>query len=132
MSPKDTPHHLRTPPPGETVETCETISQLLSRIGDKWTILVVRTLGRGPRRFNELRRDIGDISQKMLSQTLRNLERDGFLTRTVTPTTPPSVEYALTEMGQDFLRPVCAIASWTAEHAEQITAARAAYDARQT
>jgi DNA-binding HxlR family transcriptional regulator len=107
---------------------CETISALLSRVGDKWTVLVIRTLSDGPRRFNALRREIGDISQKMLATTLRNLERDGFVSRTVTPTKPPQVEYALTDLGRDLQRPIIALAQWTFENAQRIEAARAAYD----
>ena len=88
--------------PGDAEETtqCERISALLSRVGDKWTVLVVGVLGNGPIRFNALRRSVGDISQKMLATTLRNLERDGFVSRTVTPTNPPQVEYALTDLGR--------------------------------
>jgi DNA-binding HxlR family transcriptional regulator len=110
--------------------TCERISELLSRVGDKWTVLVVRILGGGPVRFNALRRQVGDISQKMLATTLRNLERDGFVTRTVTPSTPPQVEYALTDLGLSLLGPVCALATWTAENAARIEAARRAFAAR--
>jgi DNA-binding HxlR family transcriptional regulator len=106
---------------------CEHISRMLARICDKWTLLVVRTLGRGPRRFNALRRDIGQISQKMLTQTLKELEENGFVTRTVTPVKPPQVEYALTELGKDFLRPVRGLAEWVAANSERITAARMAY-----
>ena len=118
--------------PGEPRDTaqCEAISALLARVGDKWTVLVVGVLGAGPVRFNALRRQIGDISQKMLSTTLRNLERDGFVTRTVTPTNPPQVEYALTDLGSGLLRPVQALAEWTVANAERIEAARRAYDAR--
>jgi DNA-binding HxlR family transcriptional regulator len=111
-------------------EGCERISEMLSRIGDKWTILIVRRLGDKPQRFNALRRDIGDISQKMLSTTLRNLERDGFVTRHVTPTSPPQVEYTLTALGHDLLVPVQALAMWTFKNAAQIEAARVAYTAR--
>ena len=107
---------------------CSTISELFARIGDKWTIHTIRALGEGPMRFNALRRTVGEISQKMMSATLRRLERDGFVTRTVTPSTPPQVEYALTELGQDLLRPVCALASWTIENAKRIDAARQHYD----
>ena len=109
---------------------CSTISDLLSRIGDKWTLLVVRSLGGQPMRFNELRREIGDISQKMLAQTLRHLERDGFVLRTVTPASPPKVDYALTPLGADFLRPVCALAGWAERNVDQITSARQSYDRR--
>lgn len=109
---------------------CSTISELFSRIGDKWTIQTIRALGEGPMRFNALRRTVGEISQKMMSATLRRLERDGFVTRTVTPSTPPQVEYALTELGQDLQRPVCALAGWTIENAGRIEAARQQYDRR--
>ncbi len=118
--------------PGEPRDTaqCEQISALLSRVGDKWTVLVVRVLGNGPMRFNALRREIGDISQKMLATTVRNLERDGFVTRTVTPVNPPQVEYALTDLGSDLLRPVQALAEWTVANADRIEAARRAYAER--
>lgn len=119
--------------PGEARDTgqCAAISALLSRVGDKWTVLVVGVLGAGPMRFNALRRQIGDISQKMLATTLRNLERDGFVTRTVTPSTPPQVEYALTELGRGLLEPVQALAAWTLANAEKIETARRAYAARE-
>ena len=106
---------------------CEHMSRMLARICDKWTLLVVRTLGRGPRRFNALRRDIGEISQKMLTQTLKALEENGFVTRTVTPVKPPQVEYSLTALGKDFLRPVRRLAQWVAANSERITSARTAY-----
>jgi DNA-binding HxlR family transcriptional regulator len=107
---------------------CLRISQLLSRVGDKWTILVIRVLGDGPQRFNALRREVGEISQKMLASTLRNLERDGFVSRTVLPMQPPQVEYALTDLGRDLQRPVQALAQWTLTNAQAIEAARARYD----
>ncbi len=116
------PGHLE-----ETASTCEHISRMLARISDKWTMLVVRELGRGPLRFNALRRQIGEISQKMLASTLRDLEENGFVSRTVTPTQPPQVEYALTDLGRDFLKPVRTLANWVIAHAAQIDAARAAY-----
>ncbi|MGZ9810635.1 winged helix-turn-helix transcriptional regulator [Pseudoroseicyclus sp. H15] len=115
---------------GHPQETCLRISALLSRVGDKWVILVIRALDGETKRFNALRREIGDISQKMLSSTLRNLERDGFVRRTVTPVTPPMVEYQLTDLGQELLCPVQALASWTATNADRIEAARLAYDSR--
>ena len=111
--------------------TCQRISEMLSRIGDKWTLLIVRELGQGPLRFSALKRRLGSISQKMLTATLRNLERDGMVSRTVTPATPPQVEYALTAMGHDLFRPIAALAEWTITHADCIDAARAAYDARE-
>ncbi len=109
---------------------CERISQMLARIGDKWTILIVRQLGDKPKRFNALRREIGDISQKMLATTLRNLERDGFVTRHVTPSSPPQVDYTLTKLGHDLLVPVQALAMWTYQNMNEIETARAAYAAR--
>ena len=82
---------------------------MLARVGDKWSVLVVTRLGDGPLRFNELRRSIGGISQRMLTLTLRGLERDGLVTRTVFPTIPPRVDYALTALGRDLLQPVSAL-----------------------
>lgn len=111
-------------------EVCGAISDMLARIGDKWSLLIVTTLGEGPMRFNELRRSIGDISQKMLSSTLKVLERDGLVSRTVLPTVPPQVEYALTDLGGELLQPVSALAQWTAQNTPRILTARAAYDAR--
>ena len=109
---------------------CEHISRMLARISDKWTLLVVRVLGRGPCRFNSLRREVGEISQKVLASTLRDLEQNGFVSRTVTPLTPPQVEYALTDLGRDFLRPVQTLAEWVIASSPRIDAARAAYAAR--
>jgi DNA-binding HxlR family transcriptional regulator len=114
----------------EDVQTCDTISGMLARIGDKWSLLVVSTLGDGPLRFNQLRRSIGDISQKMLSSTLKVLERDGMITRTVVPTVPPQVQYELTDLGRELLVPVLALAQWTKQNTPRILSARAAYDSR--
>ncbi len=109
---------------------CDTISDLLARVGDKWTLLVISTLGSGPLRFNELRRRIGDISQKMLSSTLKALERDGMVNRTVLPSVPPQVSYELTTLGCELLVPVSALAEWTKDNTVRIAAARADYDSR--
>jgi DNA-binding HxlR family transcriptional regulator len=111
-------------------EVCGAISDMLARIGDKWSLLIVTTLGAGPMRFNELRRQIADISQKMLSSTLKVLERDGLVKRTVFPSVPPQVEYALTDLGSDLLSPVSALAEWTAQNTQRILSARAEYDSR--
>jgi DNA-binding HxlR family transcriptional regulator len=108
---------------------CRTISTLLSRIGDKWTVLVVSSLADGSRRFNELRREIPSVSQRMLTLTLRNLERDGLVSRAVTPSIPPRVDYALTELGHSLQQPVLALANWALEHVEQIHAAQSRFDA---
>jgi DNA-binding HxlR family transcriptional regulator len=102
---------------------------LLSRIGDKWTVLVVQTLGTGSKRFNELRREIPSVSQRMLTLTLRNLERDGLVSRTVTPTIPPRVDYELTELGQSLQKPICGLATWALDNVESIHAAREKFDA---
>ncbi len=122
--------HDRKIDSGEDTATCSTISDLFARIGDKWTIQTIRALGREPKRFNELRRAVGDISQKMMSTTLRRLERDGFVSRMVTPTTPPQVEYALTEFGQELSQPLCVIANWAINNAPRIYASREQYDAK--
>jgi DNA-binding HxlR family transcriptional regulator len=114
---------------GDTAQ-CEHISRLIARISDKWTLLVVRVLGRGPCRFNALRREVGEISQKVLASTLRELEENGFVSRTVTPVTPPQVEYALTQLGMDFLKPVQSIADWAIRNSSRMDAARAAYSKR--
>jgi len=106
------------------------IRQTLDRIGDKWSLLVIGMLGSGPMRFMELRRQIGSISQRMLTLTLRHLERDGLVQRTVYPTIPPKVEYRLTALGETLLESIKAIVRWTLEHREEIAEARERYDAR--
>ena len=111
-------------------EVCGAISDMLARIGDKWSLLIVSTLGDGPLRFNELRRHIADISQKMLSSTLKVLERDGLIERTVLASVPPQVKYTLTDLGRELLQPVSALAEWTATNTPRIMAARAEYDSR--
>jgi len=111
---------------------CRAVSGILSRIGDKWSVLIISRLGEGPRRFNEIKRIVGGISQRMLTLTLRNLERDGLISRTVTPTVPPRVDYALTELGRDLLIPVQALSEWAIRHQPCIMAARTQFDASQT
>ena len=110
---------------------CRTISTLLSRIGDKWTVLVVATLGDGSRRFNELRREIPSVSQRMLTLTLRNLERDGLVNRTVTPSIPPRVDYELTGLGHSLLKPITALTQWALDNIAGIHGAQARFDAEQ-
>jgi DNA-binding HxlR family transcriptional regulator len=107
---------------------CRAISDILARIGDKWSVLVVTRLGDKPMRFNELRRSIGGISQRMLTLTLRGLERDGLLTRTVFPTIPPRVDYALTQLGRDLLNPVSALGEWATRNQTKIARAREKFD----
>jgi DNA-binding HxlR family transcriptional regulator len=104
--------------------------EVLDRVGDKWSLCVIYLLGGGTRRFRDLRRDIDGISQRMLTVTLRGLERDGLATRTVHPTVPPRVDYALTPLGRTLLDTVCDLVRWAAEHVPEIDAARAAYDRR--
>lgn len=108
---------------------CRTISTLLSRIGDKWTVLVVQTLAEGSKRFNELRREIPSVSQRMLTLTLRNLERDGLVNRSVTPSIPPRVDYELTELGKSLQKPICDLAAWAMENVDAIHGAQARFDA---
>jgi DNA-binding HxlR family transcriptional regulator len=107
---------------------CRAVSELLSRVGDKWAVLIVKSLVARPCRFNEQKREIGGISQQMLTRTLRTLERDGMVERIVHPTVPPSVEYRLTDLGQSLAVPVMALADWTFAHLPQIHANRADYD----
>jgi DNA-binding HxlR family transcriptional regulator len=110
-------------------EDCRAVSEVLARVGDKWTILVVSELGPGPKRFNEIRRALGSISQRMLTLTLRGLERDGLVTRTVFPTIPPKVEYELTRLGRSLLEPVNGIGLWARQNRTAIQAARQRFDA---
>jgi DNA-binding HxlR family transcriptional regulator len=107
---------------------CRTISTLLSRVGDKWTALIVQTLGDGPRRFNELRREIPSVSQRMLTLTLRNLERDGLVSRTVTPSIPPRVDYELTDLGYSLQKPISGLVQWSMDNVGAIHAAQARFD----
>jgi DNA-binding HxlR family transcriptional regulator len=113
-------------------EDCRAVSEVLSRVGDKWTILVVGELGNGPKRFNEIRRALGSISQRMLTLTLRGLERDGLVTRTVFPTVPLKVEYELTKLGRSLLEPVSGIGLWARQHRTAIEAARQRFDSAAT
>lgn len=107
---------------------CERINEVLSRVGDRWSVLVVISLSQyGTMRFNEIKRNLG-ISQRMLSLTLKELERDGLVKRTQYPTVPPKVEYELTTMGESFRKPVNALGQWALQHRAKIDAAREAYD----
>lgn len=109
------------------VEKCP-VRDVLDRIGDTWSLLVLLVLKSGPQRFNALKRSIGDISQRMLALTLRNLERDGLISRTVLPTKPPSVEYALTPLGRSLEAPIDALTVWAAGHHATIRRSRSDYD----
>jgi DNA-binding HxlR family transcriptional regulator len=108
---------------------CRAISEVLARVGDKWTVLVVNLMGSGPKRFSEIKREVGGISQRMLTLTLRALERDGLVTRTVTPSIPPRVDYELTDLGRSLLAPVQALGNWALSNRESIEQARRRFDA---
>lgn len=117
-------------PPAQpgTNAKCARVNQILSRTGDKWTVMTITMLNEQPRRFNELKRLIGGISQQMLTRTLKALERDGMLTRTVYPTVPPQVEYALTDLGRSLAGPLMQLAAWVLNHLDDIEAHRALHD----
>lgn len=109
--------------------SCAPVSEILSRIGERWTVFVVMVLHGQPRRFNEIKRQVGGISQQMLTRTLKALERDGLVTRTVYKTMPPQVEYALTELGQSLSVPILQLGYWAQIHIKVIHNNRARYDA---
>ena len=127
------PEHIRVPalPPGPHNQAdCCGVASILARVGDKWSVFVIMMLIDGPLRFNELKRMINGISQRMLTLTLRGLERDGLVTRTVFPTIPPRVDYELTELGHGLAKPVKALGQWVFEHQPEIQGARAKFDAK--
>lgn len=109
-------------------ENCRAVADVLARVGDKWTVYVVRLLARGPLRFSEIRREVSAISQRMLSLTLRGLERDGLVTRTVTPSVPPRVDYALTARGLTLIAPLKALGQWAIANRDYVESARQKYD----
>jgi DNA-binding HxlR family transcriptional regulator len=111
-------------------DSCVAVREVLNRVGDKWSVLIVSLLAGGPKRFSDLRRMIEGISQRMLTLTLKGLERDGLVTRTVYPTIPPRVEYELTELGRTLRKPIQSLAKWAQENRERIQESRNRYDAR--
>ena len=113
-------------------ETCPAVREVLHRVGDKWSVQIVALLGDGAMRFSELRRAIEGISQRMLTLTLRGLERDGLVTRTVFPEIPPRVDYELTRLGKTLLEPISALADWAEAYRTSIQEARERFDTRQT
>jgi DNA-binding HxlR family transcriptional regulator len=113
----------------EALTTCR-LRDVLDRVGDKWSVLIMALLGDGPRRYSDLRRSIDGISQRMLTLTLRSLERDGLVIRTVTPTTPPRVDYELTPVGHTLSKEVSSLIQWSERHREYIGMSRRSYDAR--
>jgi len=112
-------------------EECLTINEVLNRVGDKWSLQIICQLGEGTLRFTELKRSVEGISQRMLTLTLRHLERDGLVERTVYPTVPPKVEYTLSNFGRTILIPVTELANWALTYRLDIQAARDAFDSRQ-
>ena len=118
--------HTDVPAPG----LCRAVNDILARIGDKWSVLIVMSLGDGTFRFNELKRRTDGISQRMLTLTLRGLERDGMVERNFKPTIPPTVSYRLTELGRSLRGPVSGLGQWAIEHRGVVEQARTRYDAR--
>ena len=129
MTPENT-HVPALQPHAHEGADCRAVASVLSRVGDKWSVLIIMLLIDGPRRFNELKRMVGGISQRMLTLTLRGLERDGLVTRTVFPTIPPRVDYELTDLGRGLAQPVRALGQWAFEHQPQIQVARDTFDTR--
>lgn len=123
---------VTAPQATHSVSSCQRVAPVLAKIGDKWSVLIVMILAQGPRRFNELKRLVAGISQRMLTLTLRGLERDGLVTRTVFPTIPPRVDYALTDLGHSLCGPVTALGRWADENGDVMAAAREAFDRRET
>jgi DNA-binding HxlR family transcriptional regulator len=115
--------------PASEPSTCRA-REVLQRVGDKWSVLVIDLLGPGTRRFTELHRAVDGITARMLTVTLRGLERDGIVTRTIHPVIPPRVDYSLTPMGRTLLDTIGQLVAWTDSHLPEIEAARAEYDAR--
>ena len=109
-------------------DRCRALGAILDRIGDKWVVMVVGALSHGPTRFNALKRLIGGVSQRMLTLTLRGMERDGLVTRTHHPTIPPRVEYALTDLGRSLIEPLSGLSLWADAHLPEIEASRRAHD----
>ena len=115
---------------GQATARCRAVGSILARIGDKWSVMVVMSLGDGTFRFNELKRHIDGISQRMLTLTLRGLERDGLVERTFFPTIPPKVNYTLTELGRSLREPVGALGQWAIAHRGTVERSRDSYDRR--
>ena len=122
------PSHMALPPLPGISHDCRRVGSILGLVGDKWTVLIVMVLREQPRRFNDIKRTVGGISQQMLTRTLKALERDGMLTRTVYPTVPPQVEYSLTALGHSLAEPVMRLGEWAGTHLEEIEDNRFRYD----
>lgn len=138
------PRHIPVPAPAQGLSSdvptsgepclqsagCKNVAPVLNRVGDKWSMLIVMKLSAGPLRFNELKRQIDGISQRMLTLSLRGLERDGLVSRKVTPSIPPRVDYALTQLGVSLRGPVKGLGDWAIAHIDCIRAAQIAFDSR--
>lgn len=127
------PSHSEVPSPGDPDHVpdhteCIVVREILDRVGDKWSVLVIALLGEKGRRFSELRRSIDGISQRMLTLTLRQLERDGLVDRTVHATVPPRVDYALTPLGESVLEPITVLMRWAQDHGTDVAVARRRYE----
>lgn len=117
---------------GSYAEECAATREVLNLVGGKWSVMVVVALGEGPVRFNELRRRVVGISQRVLTQTLRGLEREGLVLRTVIPTVPPGVDYALTPLGRSLFGPIVGLVTWANSNRGEVEAARSAFDSRKS
>ena len=126
----DTNTAVRAPEASTSHAACKAVIETLARIGDKWTVMVVGALSTGPIRYNEIRRRVEGISQRMLTLTLKGLEQDGLVTRTMFPTIPPRVDYELTELGRKLIVPLRALAEWARENRPAMLAAREAFQRR--
>ena len=115
-------------PPAHDSSACRRVTPVLNRVGDKWSMQIVMALSNGSRRFSELKREIDGVSQRMLTLSLRGLERDGLISRRVTPSIPPRVDYELTELGISLREPVKALGQWANEHIDCIRAAQQRFD----
>jgi DNA-binding HxlR family transcriptional regulator len=127
---QDLESRLRAHGPEGLQHDCKPVTDILVKIGDKWSVLIIMLLGSGPKRFNEMRRLVHGISQRMLTLTLRGLERDGLVNRTVFPTIPPRVDYELTELGRSLLVPISGLGEWAYANRSIVEAARERFDAK--
>jgi DNA-binding HxlR family transcriptional regulator len=122
------PGHSEVTVPNPNSPACRAVNSVLARVGDKWSVLIITLLGNGKQRFNEIKRMVDGISQRMLTLTLRGLERDGLVKRTIYPTIPPRVEYELTELGRSLRCAVVPLGKWATEHVGDIHTARETFD----
>src|SRR6202521_3485266 len=127
----DTNTAVRAPEASNPHEACKAVVETLARIGDKWTVMVVGALSQGPIRYNEIHRRVEGISQRMLTLTLKGLEQDGLVSRTMYRTIPPRVDYELTDLGRSLIVPLRSLRSWAVEHGPAMLAAREEFAKRE-